>query len=86
MRIRGTFLMAAGLGLLVSAGVAAQTPNDWPAVGNDPGSQKYSLLAEITPANVVQPQAGVAVRPGRAGEWLHGDTHRHREHDVPAGG
>jgi glucose dehydrogenase len=25
---------------------------DWPGVGNDPGGQKYSMLTQITPANV----------------------------------
>ncbi len=45
-------LMGAVTGLALSAGLAAQTPNDWPTVGNDPGGMKYSSLTQITPANV----------------------------------
>ena len=41
-----------GLMLALGAGLTAQTANDWPNVGNDPGSSKYSLLTQITPANV----------------------------------
>lgn len=46
--------MAMMLGLTAGLGAAlsAQTANDWPTVGNDPGSMKYSLLTQITPANV----------------------------------
>ena len=39
----------------VVAGLAvasAQNPNDWPGVGNDSGGSKYSLLTQISPANV----------------------------------
>src|SRR6187401_1417497 len=36
------------------AQVAAQNPNDWPTVGNDPGGMKYSTLTQITPANVAR--------------------------------
>jgi quinoprotein glucose dehydrogenase len=32
----------------------APGPHDWPTVGNDPGSMKYSALSQITPANVTQ--------------------------------
>src|SRR5688500_2033586 len=39
-------------GLALSAGIAAQTTNDWPTVGNDPGGMKYSSLTQITPDNV----------------------------------
>jgi quinoprotein glucose dehydrogenase len=31
-------------------------PNDWPTVGNDPGSMKYSPLTQVTPDNVAQLQ------------------------------
>jgi quinoprotein glucose dehydrogenase len=57
------------LGLSLGAGLAAQnarpparpaaaagspSPADWPTVGNDPGSMKYSPLKQITPANVAR--------------------------------
>ena len=45
-------LMGAVTGLALAAGLAAQAPNDWPTVGNDPGGMKYSSLTQITPANV----------------------------------
>src|SRR5260221_14081643 len=35
-----------------AAPAKAPGPNDWPTVGNDPGSMKYSPLTQITPANV----------------------------------
>jgi quinoprotein glucose dehydrogenase len=39
--------------LLAGAVLGAQQPSpDWPNVGNDPGSGKYSPLTEVTPANV----------------------------------
>jgi quinoprotein glucose dehydrogenase len=46
--------MAMVLGLAVGLGTSlmAQTANDWPTVGNDPGSMKYSLLTQINPSNV----------------------------------
>jgi quinoprotein glucose dehydrogenase len=44
--------IGAVLGLLLGTALAAQKATDWPTVGNDPGSQKYSLLTQITPANV----------------------------------
>lgn len=34
------------------AAAGASNPRDWPTVGNDPGGMKYSLLTQITPANV----------------------------------
>jgi quinoprotein glucose dehydrogenase len=45
-------LTGAVTGLALTAGLAAQTTNDWPTVGNDPGGMKYSSLTQITPANV----------------------------------
>ena len=39
---------------VVRRSAAAQQPNDWPTVGNDPGGMKYSPLTQITPANVSQ--------------------------------
>jgi quinoprotein glucose dehydrogenase len=41
-------------GLFMSAALAAQSPKDWPTVGNDPGGMKYSPLTQITPANVTR--------------------------------
>ena len=39
--------------LLAVAPVVAQNANtDWPAIGSDAGSTKYSPLKQITPANV----------------------------------
>src|SRR5260221_12860742 len=35
-----------------AAPAKAPGPNDWPTVGNDPASMKYSPLTQITPANV----------------------------------
>jgi glucose dehydrogenase len=45
-------LVVMGVGL--TAAVAAQNPNDWLTVGNDPGGMKYSTLTQITPANVTK--------------------------------
>jgi glucose dehydrogenase len=62
-------LIAAVIGLGLGVGLRAQNakaparpaapakapgPNDWPTVGNDPGSMKFSPLTQITPANVSQ--------------------------------
>ena len=52
-------LLVVAIGLVLGVSVAAQTPaaqnpNDWPTVGNDPGGMKYSPLTQITPANVTQ--------------------------------
>jgi quinoprotein glucose dehydrogenase len=52
----------------------APGPHDWPTVGNDPGSMKYSPLTQITPENVTQlatawsydmgvPAAGYTITP-----------------------
>ena len=54
--------------------VAAAPARDWPTVGNDPGSMKFSPLTQITPENVTQlatawtydmgiPAAGYTVTP-----------------------
>jgi len=40
------------IGFAIGVGVSAQRAGDWPTVGNDPGSMKFSTLTEITPANV----------------------------------
>jgi glucose dehydrogenase len=37
-----------------AAPARAPGPNDWPTVGNDPGSMKFSPLTQITPDNVNQ--------------------------------
>ena len=40
-------------GLHCAAGLAAAAPGeDWPTYGHDPGGQRHSPLADITPANV----------------------------------
>src|SRR5437867_4398141 len=46
------FPLAIVTSIALGVGVAAQTANDWPTVGNDPGGMKYSPLTQITPANV----------------------------------
>jgi glucose dehydrogenase len=48
----GRMAIVLGLAAALGATLAAQTAGDWPTVGNDPGSSKYSLLTQITPANV----------------------------------
>jgi quinoprotein glucose dehydrogenase len=40
------------MALALCARLGAQTPHDWPTVGNDPGGMKFSPLTQITPANV----------------------------------
>ena len=40
------------VGVVLGASVTAQSPNDWPTVGNDPGGSKFSPLTQISPANV----------------------------------
>jgi glucose dehydrogenase len=47
---RMAMVLTLAVGLATS--LAAQTAGDWPTVGNDPGGMKYSLLTQITPANV----------------------------------
>jgi len=43
------------LGSLLAAGpLAAQQGRDWPTYGHDPGGQRYSPLADLTPDNVAQ--------------------------------
>jgi glucose dehydrogenase len=56
MTLRKRATVAAMLVVGVVAAIEAQTPNDWPGVGNDPGGSKFSPLAQITPANVAQLQ------------------------------
>ena len=80
-------LMGAVTGLALTAGLAAQTPNDWPTVGNDPGGMKYSSLTQITPANVSKLDESVDLRHGRAGIGLHGHAHcREQRHVLPGPG
>ena len=45
-------LLTVALCGVVCLSAAAQQPNDWPTVGNDPGGMKFSQLTQITPANV----------------------------------
>src|ERR1700693_909968 len=48
-----TCVGAALLVLLAASSAAAQNANtDWPAIGHDAASTKYSPLKQITPANV----------------------------------
>ena len=47
-------LTTVATGFVLGVAPAAQTPHDWPTVGNDPGGMKYSTLSQITPANVTQ--------------------------------
>src|SRR5262245_64854761 len=49
---RAVLLVTAAAALSVQ--LAAQSPRDWPTVGNDPGGMKYSPLTQITPANVAR--------------------------------
>src|SRR3954466_9670343 len=56
--LKGCAISAALAGLF-AAGAGAQSENppqakgtNWPAYGNDAGAQRYSPLAQITPANV----------------------------------
>jgi quinoprotein glucose dehydrogenase len=57
-------LIVAVTGLIASARVAAQSVNDWPTVGNDPGGMKYTPLADITPANVARLTPAWSYQPG----------------------
>ena len=41
-------------GVVLSVGAFAQSANDWPTVGNDPGGMKYSPLTQVTTANVAR--------------------------------
>jgi quinoprotein glucose dehydrogenase len=45
---------AQGPARAAAAKPALPAPNDWPSVGNDPGSMKYSPLTQVTPENVSQ--------------------------------
>lgn len=40
--------------LLAAGGAAAQSAEEWPAYGHDPGETRHSPLAQITPANVAR--------------------------------
>jgi len=69
LRSKGLFmkhlvLIVAVTGLIASARVAAQSVNDWPTVGNDPGGMKYTPLADITPANVARLTPAWSYQPG----------------------
>ena len=59
---------AALLVLLATATVTAQNANtDWPAIGGDAGSTKYSALKQITPANVSKLKRAWIYDTGEAG-------------------
>jgi len=51
-------------GLLLSAGLAAQSATDWSSTAGDPGAMKYTSAAEITPANVTRLKEAWSYRPG----------------------
>ena len=51
-------------GLLLSAGLAAQSAIDWSSTAGDPGAMKYTSAAEITPANVTRLKEAWSYRPG----------------------
>ena len=51
-------------GLLLSAGLAAQSATDWSSTAGDPGAMKYTSAAEITPANVSRLKEAWSYRPG----------------------
>ena len=38
--------------LAIGSMTSGQAPSDWPTYGGDPGGQRHSSLADITPANV----------------------------------
>ena len=49
--LRGLLFLGA---LLATSQLAGQPRADWPTYGHDPGGQRYSPLADITPDNVAQ--------------------------------
>ena len=51
-------------GLLLSAGLTAQSAIDWSSTAGDPGAMKYTSAAEITPANVSRLKEAWSYRPG----------------------
>jgi quinoprotein glucose dehydrogenase len=53
-----------GTGLLLTAGLAAQSATDWPSTAGDPGAMKYSSVSDITPANVTRLKEAWTYRPG----------------------
>src|SRR5918995_222732 len=52
--MKSFLLTVVAIGLALHVDLGAQTANDWPTVGNDPGGMKYSPLTQITPANVTR--------------------------------
>ena len=57
-------LSVATTGLLLSAGLAAQSTTDWSSTAGDPGAMKYTPASEITPANVSRLKEAWGYRPG----------------------
>jgi len=57
-------LIVAMTGRVLSVSVAAQSGNDWPTVGNDPGGTKYSPLTQITSASVTRLAPAWTYEPG----------------------
>jgi len=57
-------LGVATTGLMLSAGLAAQSASDWPGTAGDAGAMKYAPAAEITPANVSRLKEVWTYRPG----------------------
>ena len=59
------------LASLVAAGpVGGQAGHDWPTYGHDPGGQRYSPLADVTPENVAQLEVAWTyhMRPATSGD------------------
>ena len=66
----------------------AQSPNDWPTVGNDPGGMKFSTLSQITADNVAKLQKAWTydLGPVARGTRLRHHAARHRQRHVPPEG
>jgi quinoprotein glucose dehydrogenase len=57
-------LGVATTGLMLSAGLAAQSASDWSGTAGDAGAMKYAPASEITPANVSRLKEVWTYRPG----------------------
>src|SRR5213080_4924473 len=67
-------LSVATTGLLLSAGLTAQSATDWSSTAGDPGAMKYTSAAEITPANVSRLKEAWSYRPGGPSPIVINDT------------
>ena len=52
--MKSVLVRVAVWGVALSVAAGAQSANDWPTVGNDPGGMKYSPLTQVTPVNVAR--------------------------------